>query len=67
MHSCSQKITCGIMAPRSRKCLTLDIKVDVICCKEMGQKNCNICHALGLAESTVRMILIEKELYSEVC
>ena len=48
------------MAPRSRKSLTLDIKVDVIHRKERGQKNFDNCHALGLAESTVRTILSKK-------
>ena len=33
---------------RTRRCLTLDTKVDVISRKERGQKNCDICCAFGL-------------------
>ena len=45
---------------RTRRCLTLDTKVDVIRRKERGHKNCDICRALGLPESTVRTILVNK-------
>ena len=44
------------MPPRSRKSITLDIKLDVIKRKEKGQKNCDIVRVLGLPESTVRTI-----------
>ena len=52
------------MAPRTtrtRKPLTLETKLDVIRRKEKGQKNCDICRALGLPESTVRTILSKKD------
>ena len=40
--------------------LTLYTKVNVIHRKERGQKNCDICLALGLPESTARTILSNK-------
>ena len=49
------------MAPRSRTPLTLELKLDVIKRKERGMRNCDICRALGLPESTVRTILLKKD------
>ena len=49
------------MASRVHWPLTLETKMDVIQGKEKGQRNCEIMHALGLPESTVRTILSKKD------
>jgi DNA invertase Pin-like site-specific DNA recombinase len=50
---------------KKRKVITLDTKLDIIKRFDNGQSNASISRALGLSESTVRLILSKSNEYKE--
>jgi hypothetical protein len=52
-NTCLKKVSVKI----NRKILSLAVKLDVIRCTEAGERQIDVCKALGLAGSTVKYIL----------